>query len=182
MIEFKIEKKDITKIVDSFIKKYGIEESMAEAIYENIKNTSPLEEDEDDEKFFKEYEEEYQIRKNNKINNDEEEEDNSIDNIIEGRPRTLTITKQNEKMIIESRLIFNEPPKIITTFDSFHYVKEVLQEMEMLDDFRIIVDEQQSIIKDSAFKGNTIKNFLKELNGLNKVIYLMVQLLIQILI
>ena len=103
MIEFKIEKKDITKIVDSFIKKYGIEESMAEAIYENIKNTSPLEEDEEDEKYFKEYEEEFQIKKNNMINNDEEEDDSSTDNIIEGRPRTSTITKQNEKMIIESR-------------------------------------------------------------------------------
>ena len=103
MIEFKIEKKDITKIVDSFIKKYGIEESMAEAIYENIKNTSPLEEDEEDEKYFKEYEEEFQIKKNNMINNDEEEDDSSTDNIIESRPRTSTITKQNEKMIIESR-------------------------------------------------------------------------------
>ena len=103
MIEFKIDKKDITKLVDSFIKKYGIEETMAVAIYENIKNTSPLEEDEEDEKYFKEYEEEFQIKKNNMINNDEEEDDSSTDNIIEGRPRTLTITKQNEKMIIESR-------------------------------------------------------------------------------
>ena len=97
--------------------------------------------------------------------------------LIEWRPEKMeksSIQKLKErlKMIIESRLIFNEPPKIITTYDSFHYVKEVLQEMKMLDDFRIIVDEQQSIIKDSAFKGNTIKNFLKELNGLNKVIYL----------
>ena len=103
MIEFKIDKKDITKIVDSFIKKYEIEESMVEAIYENIKSTSPIEEDEEDAKYFKEYEEEYQNKKKNNINDDEEEEENSIDNINQGRPRTLTMTKQNEKMVIESR-------------------------------------------------------------------------------
>ena len=103
MIEFKIDKKDITKVVDSFIKKYEIEESMAQAIYENIKSTTPPEENEEDEKYFKEYEEEFQNKKNNIINDDEEEEDSSIDNINEGRPRTLTMTKQNEKMIIESR-------------------------------------------------------------------------------
>lgn len=97
--------------------------------------------------------------------------------LIEWRPENMkraNIDKLKErlKMIIESRIVFNEPPKIIITYDSFHYVKEVLQEMGMLDDFRIIVDEQQSIIKDSAFKGCTVKNFLDELKGLNKVIYL----------
>ena len=103
MIEFKIDKKDITKVVDSFIKKYEIEESMVEAIYENIKSTTPPEENEEDEKYFKEYEEEFQNKKNNIINDDEEEKDSSIDNINEGRPKTSTMTKQNEKMIIESR-------------------------------------------------------------------------------
>ena len=66
----------------------------------------------------------------------------------------------------------NETPKIITTYDSFKYVRETVEEMGLLDDFRIVVDEQQNIIKDSAFKGNTIRTLLNELNGLNRVIYI----------
>ena len=48
MIEFLINKDDIIKVVDKFVKKYEIEKSMAEAIYDNIKNTSYPPEDSDD--------------------------------------------------------------------------------------------------------------------------------------
>ena len=187
MIEFKIEKKDITKIVDSFIKKYGIEESMAEAIYENIKSTSPLEEDEDDEKFFKEYEEEYQIRKNNKINNDEEEEDNSIDNIIEGRPRTLTITKQNEKMIIESRSKSikekKTPYKNINKDndnnssiekdkekDNKNKINKRVEEVNVKEENKIIENNKIEDIKKNEKEGNTNLDDIKTEDEKNKII------------
>ena len=60
MIEFCINKEDIIKIVDIFVKKYDIEMPMAEAIYENIKNT-PLPEIDD-----KEEEKEKDIKEINK--------------------------------------------------------------------------------------------------------------------
>ena len=94
MIEFKILKDDINKIADIFIKKYEIEQSMAEIIYENIKSTPYPEEDEEDEKYFLEQEKKYEIQKEN--------EDN-INNELEERPRALTINKKNEQIIIDSR-------------------------------------------------------------------------------
>jgi hypothetical protein len=185
MIEFKIEKKDITKIVDSFIKKYGIEESMAEAIYENIKNTSPLEEDEEDEKYFKEYEEEFQIKKNNMINNDEEEDDSSTDNIIEGRPRTLTITKQNEKMIIESRSksikAKKTPYKNINKDndnsiekekekDNENTINKNVEEVNVKGDNEIIEDNKIEDIKNNEKEENKNINNIKTEDEKNKII------------
>ena len=187
MIEFKIEKKDITKIVDSFIKKYGIEESMAEAIYENIKNTSPLEEDEEDEKYFKEYEEEFQIKKNNMINNDEEEDDSSTDNIIEGRPRTSTITKQNEKMIIESRSksikAKKTPYKNINKDndnsiekekekekDNENKINKNVEEVNVKGDNEIIEDNKIEDIKNNEKEENKNINNIKTEDEKNKII------------
>jgi len=54
-------------------------------------------------------------------------------------------------------------PKIIVTFDSFHWIKECLIEMGILDDFTIAVDEMQCIVKDAAFKGSVVNGFLNEL-------------------
>ena len=187
MIEFKIDKKDITKIVDSFIKKYGIEESMAEAIYENIKNTSPLEEDEEDEKYFKEYEEEFQIKKNNMINNDEEEDDSSTDNIIEGRPRTLTITKQNEKMIIESRSKSikekKTPYKNINKDndnnssiekdkekDNKNKINKRVEEVNVKEENKIIENNKIEDIKKNEKEGNTNLDDIKTEDEKNKII------------
>jgi hypothetical protein len=187
MIEFKIDKKDITKIVDSFIKKYGIEESMAEAIYENIKSTSPLEEDEEDEKYFKEYEEEFQIKKNNMINNDEEEDDSSTDNIIEGRPRTSTITKQNEKMIIESRSKSIKAKK--TPYknknkdndnsiekekekekDNENKINKNVEEVNVKGDNEIIEDNKIEDIKNNEKEENKNINNIKTEDEKNKII------------
>ena len=63
MLEFKILKEDISKIVDHFVKKYEIDPAMAEAIYDNIKNMPPQEEDEEDEKYFLEEELKYENKK-----------------------------------------------------------------------------------------------------------------------
>jgi len=69
MIEFLINKDDIIKVVDKFVKKYEIEKSMAEAIYDNIKNTSYPPEDNDD--------------------NEEENKDNK--NNINKRPKSQSV-------------------------------------------------------------------------------------------
>ena len=90
MIEFKINIEDIFKVVDTFVKKYGIDPTMAEAIYENIKITKQPEEDEEKEKYFKELEEKYEIRKENeKINNIEENK--------KELKRSQTISKKNNE-------------------------------------------------------------------------------------
>ena len=69
MIEFLINKDDIIKVIDKFVKKYEIEKSMAEAIYDNIKNTSYPPEDNDD--------------------NEEENKDNK--NNINKRPKSQSV-------------------------------------------------------------------------------------------
>ena len=48
MIEFGINKENINSVINNFVKKYEIDPAMAEAIFENVKNT-PLPENEDDE-------------------------------------------------------------------------------------------------------------------------------------
>jgi hypothetical protein len=44
--------------------------------------------------------------------------------------------------------------------------------MSILSNFRVIVDECQALIKDSAFKGETERDFINELVDLQKVVYL----------
>ena len=95
MMEFKMNIKDIFKVIDTFVKKYEIDPGMAEAIYDNIKNSKQSEEDEEKEKYFKELEEKYEMKKENeKINN--------IDNNKKELKRSQTISnKNNEKTDLE---------------------------------------------------------------------------------
>ena len=93
MMEFKINKEDINKVVDIFVKKYEIDPTMAEAIYENIKSVNQPEEDEEMEKYFKELEEKYEKEKEERKNNNDE--DNSFNNKIIHRAQT--ITNKNKK-------------------------------------------------------------------------------------
>ena len=79
MIEFMINKDDINKIVNNFVKKYEIEEPMAEAIYENIKNTPDPKEKEEK----------------------EEEEMKNNDN---NRPKAQSLKKKEQQPQIDSRL------------------------------------------------------------------------------
>ena len=66
----------------------------------------------------------------------------------------------------------NKPVKILTTYDSFGIVKQALQYFEILEDFRVIVDEWQSIFTDSRFKSDTEMTFVNQLQGIQKVCYL----------
>ena len=60
----------------------------------------------------------------------------------------------------------HKPCKIIVTYDSFKYVKEFLEEEHMFDQFKIVVDEFQSIFVDSRFKASTEFEFFNILTGI----------------
>jgi len=58
--------------------------------------------------------------------------------------------------------------KIISTYDSFYKIKEAID----LTHYRILCDEMQFIIKDSAFKSNTVRRMLNDLKDLPKVTFI----------
>ena len=62
-----------------------------------------------------------------------------------------------------------KPCKIIVTYDSFRLVKETLG--ECVRNFRVVVDEFQSIFTDSRFKASTELEFVYQLQDLQKVCY-----------
>ena len=59
-----------------------------------------------------------------------------------------------------------KPCKIIVTYDSFKHVKEFLKNREILGQFKIVVDEFQSIFIDSRFKATTEYDFFNQLQTL----------------
>lgn len=63
----------------------------------------------------------------------------------------------------------NLPCKILVTYDSFRHVKSILEKYNVLNNFRVIVDEFQSILTDAKFKSSTEIEFLSQLKGLSKV-------------
>ena len=69
-----------------------------------------------------------------------------------------------------NRSISGFPVKIIVTYDSFRVVKETLG--DRMKNFRVVIDEFQSIFTDSRFKSDTELEFMHHLQGLQKVCYL----------
>ena len=69
-----------------------------------------------------------------------------------------------------NRSVSGFPVKIIVTYDSFRIVKETLG--DRIKNFRIVIDEFQSIFTDSRFKSDTELSFMHHLQGLQKVCYL----------
>ena len=63
-------------------------------------------------------------------------------------------------------------PKILVSYDSFKHVAQILAGNNMLDWFRIVVDEAQTIFTDSSFKGEVEIEFLETLMNFGKVIFL----------
>ena len=61
------------------------------------------------------------------------------------------------------------PCKILVTYDSFRLVKEALG--DYIGNFRVIIDEFQSIFVDSKFKGNTELEFLSQLQDIQYLCY-----------
>ena len=62
-----------------------------------------------------------------------------------------------------------KPSKILVTYDSFRLVKEFIG--YCIREFRIVIDEFQSIFTDSRFKSDTELTFMYHLQGLQKVCF-----------
>lgn len=63
-------------------------------------------------------------------------------------------------------------PKILVSYDSFKHVAQVLMENNILDHFRIVVDEAQTLFTDASFKGDIEIEFLENLKQSGWVIFL----------
>lgn len=68
-------------------------------------------------------------------------------------------------------LFDKKPVKILVTYDSYRLVKEILKFNYSDIDFRVIIDEFQSIFTDSKFKSDTEMQFMDNLQGIKKVCY-----------
>ena len=66
----------------------------------------------------------------------------------------------------------NEPPKLLVTYDSSHYVRDILMEMNLLEEFYFVIDEFQSIFLDSFFKSDIEFDFVENLKVCPNVLYL----------
>ena len=90
------------------------------------------------------------------------EEDNiSEANILDIKDRMKTDVAN----YIHLRDLERKPCKIIVTYDSFKYVKEILEEEGLMGGFKIVVDEFQSIFVDSRFKASTEFEFFEQLKS-----------------
>ena len=72
---------------------------------------------------------------------------------------------------VDRRRVDGKPVKILVTYDSFKLVKDIIRHQFSIDQFRIIVDEFQSIFTDSKFKSDTELGFMDRLRDLQKVCY-----------
>lgn len=71
-----------------------------------------------------------------------------------------------------NKCLFEERPiKILVTYDSYRLVKEIIHFNYSNVDFRVIIDEFQSIFTDSKFKSDTELQFVSNLQGVRKVCY-----------
>jgi len=66
-------------------------------------------------------------------------------------------------------IFFNQPCKLLVTYDSFRHVKEALG--DKIKDFYVVIDEFQSIFTDSRFKSDTELEFLNHIKDLQRVCF-----------
>ena len=88
---------------------------------------------------------------------DEIQEEQTLNNIALQNMETRLMSYCTMKAI-EKR-----PLKIIVTYDSFKHVKRFLANLGLLNSFKVVVDEFQSIFVDSRFKASVEFDFMKEL-------------------
>jgi len=63
-------------------------------------------------------------------------------------------------------------PKILVTYDSAKYVIQTLFEMGILEHFRFVADEFQTLFTDAAYRGDTEAEFMQNLNYASSVIFM----------
>ena len=66
----------------------------------------------------------------------------------------------------------NLPIKFLVTYDSSHYIIDILKEFNLLSDFYFIIDEFQSIFLDAFFKSEVEFDFVEYLQDCPNVLYL----------
>ena len=66
----------------------------------------------------------------------------------------------------------NLPIKFLITYDSSHYIIDILKELNLLSDFYFIIDEFQSIFLDAFFKSDVEFDFVEYLQDCSNVLYL----------
>ena len=66
----------------------------------------------------------------------------------------------------------NLPIKFLVTYDSSHYIIDILKELNLLNDFYFIIDEFQSIFLDAFFKSEVENDFVEYLQDCPNVLYL----------
>ena len=66
----------------------------------------------------------------------------------------------------------NLPIKFLVTYDSSHYIIDILKELGLLSDFYFIIDEFQSIFLDAFFKSEVEFDFVEYLQDCPNVLYL----------
>ena len=66
----------------------------------------------------------------------------------------------------------NLPIKFLVTYDSSHYIIDILKELNLLQDFYFIIDEFQSIFLDAFFKSDVEFDFVEYLQECPNVLYL----------
>jgi hypothetical protein len=66
----------------------------------------------------------------------------------------------------------NLPIKFLVTYDSSHYIIDILKELNLLKDFYFIIDEFQSIFLDAFFKSEVEFDFVEYLQDCPNVLYL----------
>ena len=138
MIEFMINKDDIIKIVDIFVNKYEIEKTMAEAIYENIKNA-----------------------KCNLFEDHNEEKEDDI-NEINKRPKAQSVTKKSGQIKIDKRSQSFKVKEII----SKNILKE--KEKENINEEDNTINDNQKNNNQEHIANNKIQNNESDKNENNK--------------
>lgn len=91
---------------------------------------------------------------------EKEEKDNFFSNL------TKSITGY-----INNCLYYGKPVKILVTYDSFRIVKDIITHNFSDMDYRVVIDEFQSIFTDSKFKSDTELQFVRSVQGIQKVCY-----------
>lgn len=100
----------------------------------------------------------------NKIRKKKEELEKAKENFFQELTKKLT-------GYVNKCLFDEKPVKILVTYDSYRLVKEILKFNYSNIDFRVVVDEFQSIFTDSKFKSDTEMQFMDHLQGVRKVCY-----------
>ena len=92
-----------------------------------------------------------------------------------GDRSSSVLTLENEMMdYVNTHIGYfsREPAKILVSYDSFKHVAQALVENNLLGNFRIVVDEAQTLFTDASFKGDVEIEFLENLRQSNNVIFL----------